>query len=414
LRPLSARGVSPFRQLRGPRRPDPLSARKGLAAVAKKRANGEGSIYQRKDGRWVGQYTVEIPGGRNRREYVYAGTREEARVKLTKAIADRDGGLVYDAGKLTLGEHVDRWLRHSKKDSVKPITYESYSSLARNHIVPALGRIRLKDLTPDRVRAFRTSKLEAGLSRRTVQYLLTLLRQALGQAVEDGLLPRNPAQGVSVKRIGDGEEIPHLAPQQAKALLAAAREERLWALYVLAVHTGLRQGELLALRWADVDLAAGKLSVRRTLSAAKDGPRFTSPKTRKSRRSVGLTGAAVDALVRHRAAQEEERARLGNLWEDGGGGDDLVFRSTTGTPLNRHNLARRSFKPLLGKAGLPDVPFHALRHTAASLLFSRGTHPKMVSEILGHSDVSVTLDTYSHMIPGMHERAVADMEDALS
>jgi integrase len=355
---------------------------------------------------------VETPGGRNRRGYVYAGTREEARVKLTKAIAHRDGGIVYDAGKLTLAEHVDRWLRHSVKDSVKPITYESYSSLARNHIVPALGRNRLKDLTPDRVRAFRTSKLEAGLSRRTVRYLLVLLRQALGQAVEDGLLARNVAQGVKVRQIGDGEEVRYLAPQQAKALLAAAREDRLEALYVLAVHTGLRQGELLALRWADVDLGARKLSVRRTLSSAKTGPRFTAPKTAKSRRTVRITDAAVVALARHGAAQEKERARLGNLWDDSG---DLVFRSTTGSPLNRHNLVKRSFKPLLEKAGLPhSVRFHDLRHTAASLLFSRGTHPKMVQELLGHSDISVTLNTYSHMVPGMDDRVVGDMEDALS
>jgi integrase len=260
--------------------------------VAKnKRANGEGSIYQRKDGRWVGQYTFTTPDGQKKRGYVYAGTREEARVKLTKAIAERDGGPVYDAGKLTLGDHVERWLRHSVRDSVKPITHESYSSLARNHIVPALGRIRLKDLTPDHVRAFRASKLEAGLSRRTVRYLLVLLRQALGQAVEDGLLPSNVAQGVKVKQIGDEEEVRYLSPQQAKALLAAAREDRLEALYVLAVHTGLRQGELLALRWADVDLAAGRLSVRRTLSSAKGGSRFTAPKTAKSRRMVKLTGA---------------------------------------------------------------------------------------------------------------------------
>ena len=203
-----------------------------------KRGNGEGSIYRRKDGRWVGQYTFATPDGQKKRGYVYAGTREETRVKLTKAIADRDGGLAYDAGQLTLGEHVDRWLRHSVKDSVKPITHESYSSLARNHIVPALGRNSLKDLTPDHVRAFRASKLEAGLSSRTVQYLLVLLRQAFGQAVEDGLLPRNVAQGVRVKQIGDGEEVRYFSPEQAKALLAAAREGRLEALYVLAVHTG--------------------------------------------------------------------------------------------------------------------------------------------------------------------------------
>jgi integrase len=289
--------------LRAPKAGSPL-AEKGVSSGGQEQAGERGGQHPPAQGRSAGRPVhLRDPDGQKKRGYVYAGTREEARVKLAKAIAERDGGPVYDAGKLTLGDHVERWLRHSVRGSVKPITHESYSSLVRNHIVPALGRIRLKDLTPDHVRAFRASKLEAGLSMRTVRYLLVLLRQALGQAVEDGLLPRNVAQGVKVKQIDDREEVRYLSPQQAKALLAAAREDRLEALYVLAVHTGLRQGELLALGWAEVDLAAGTLSVRRTLSSAKGGPRFTAPKTAKSRRSVRLAGAAVDALARHRASQ---------------------------------------------------------------------------------------------------------------
>jgi integrase len=319
--------------------------------------------------------------------------------------------LVFKAGRTTVGEHLDRWLEESMKGSVKPVTYENYSQLVRRHVIPALGRTKLKNLTTEHIRRFRRQKLDEGLSTRTVQCLLFLLRKALQQAVEDGLIPRNVAQGVKVSQVGK-EEIRPLSPEQTKGFLEAASGYRFEALYVLAVHTGLRQGELLGLRWEDVDLEARTLCVRRTLSGAEGGrPVFGAPKTAKSRRSVGLTQTAVEALERHRAAQEGERSKLGPLWDK----TELVFRSTTSTPVNRHNLMNRSFKPLLEKSGLPrSTRFHDLRHTAASLLFSQGTHPKLVQEALGHSTITVTLDVYSHMIPGMGDQVVNAMEDALS
>jgi integrase len=241
--------------------------------------------------------------------------------------------------------------------------------------------------------------------------VFVLLRKALVQAVEDGLVPRNVAQGVKVSQVGK-EEVRPLSPEQTRRFLEAAKGNRLEAFYVVAVTRGLRQGELLGLKWEDVDLEARTLSVRRTLSGVEGGrPVFGTPKTAKSRRSVGLTDRAVQALKRHRAAQEEDRRRAGPMWQDSG----LVFRSTTSTPLNRHNVMTRSFKPLLEKAGLPrSTRFHDLRHTVASLLFSQGTHPKYVQELLGHSTIAVTLDVYSHMIPGMGDHVVSVMEDALS
>jgi integrase len=253
-------------------------------------------------------------------------------------------------------------------------------------------------------------KREEGLSGRTVQYLLFLLRKALQQAVNDGLLPHNVAKDVKVRQTQKDEER-HLTPEQVKALLSAARGDRLVALYVLAISTGLRQGELLGLWWEDIDLDTGTLSVRRTLSLGQGGPRFTEPKTAKSRRNIELTAQAIEALKDHRAAQDEEKARLGSLWEE----YNLVFPSVTGTPLRRNNLVRRSFKPLLEKAGLPRTfRFHDLRHTAASILFSQRTHPKIVQELLGHATIAVTLDVYSHMIPGMSAQAARTMEDVLS
>jgi integrase len=207
------------------------------------------------------------------------------------------------------------------------------------------------------------------------------------------------------------DELRYLTPDQAKRLLSSAGGDRLEALYVLAIHTGLRQGELLGLKWEDIDFEAGTLSVKRTLSPAKDGPRFTAPKTKKSRRTVPLTPDAIDALQRHKAMQDKEKCLVEDSWED----SDLVFRSTTGTPIQRNNLVARFFKPLLDKASLPRTfRFHDLRHTAASLLFSRGLHPKIVQELLGHSTIAITLDVYSHMVPGMAAQAAKAMEDALS
>ena len=324
-------------------------------------------------------------------------------------MAQERDGIAPDAGRTTVGEYLGLWLEDSVKTSVKPVTYEGYRQLVRKHLVPSLGRNKLGDLTPEKVRRLRGAKLAEGLSTRTVQYLLVVLRKALQQAVEDGLIPRNAAQGVRVSQTK--EEIRPLSPEQAKILLAAAAGTRLEALYVLAVHTGLRQGELFGLRWEDIDFGAETLSVKRILSGAEGGrPVFGTPKTAKSRRSVKLTAPAVEALLRHREAQDRERATVWSGRED----NRLVFRSTTGTPLNRHNLVRRSFKPLLEKAGLPGIRFHDLRHTCATILLSKGKHPKYVQELLGHATVAITLDTYSHVLPGMDDGLAEAMEDALS
>jgi integrase len=381
-----------------------------VARKYRKNANGEGSVFQRKDGYWVAQYAVTTHGTTKYRQS-YGKTQKEAIQKRDEARTRENSGLVFEAGRTSVGEYLDRWLEESVKGSVKQSTFDSYSMEIRRHVIPAFRRTKLKNLTTDQVRNFRRCKLDEGLSTRTVQYLLFLLRKALQEAVEDGLIPRNVAHGVKVSQVGK-EEVRPLSPEQTNTFLEATSGDRFEALYVLAIHTGLRQGELLGLCWEDVDLDTRTLSVKRTLSGAEGSrPVFGTPKTAKSRRTVGLTGTAVETIERHRVAQEEERSRLGPLWHNTG----LVFRSTTSTPVNRHNLMNRSFKPLLEKAGLPQsTRFHDLRHTAASLLFSQGTHPKLVQEALGHSTIAVTLDVYSHMIPGMGDQVVRAMEDALS
>src|SRR5215212_7338042 len=378
----------------------------------KGRANGDGDAFPRKNkvGK-ITSYRGAYVGPDGKRRYVSGKTKEEARRALRQARANTDQGLFFDADNLKVGEFLDRWLADSVSDTVKATTFERYEQITRLHLKPALGRVRLKALTPAHVRGLYREKLEAGSSARTVRYIHTTLHKALKQAVLDGLIPRNATEAVKPPQ-PTREEMHPLTPEQAKLLLQVAHEsgDRLDALYVLAIHTGLRQGELLGLKWDDVDLDEGSLQVRRTLTITKDGPVFTSPKTSGSRRSVKLTSNAIEVLKRHLERQLGEIDKVGSLWSENG----LIFASETGEPLNRHNLIRRSFKPLLKQAGLPQIRFHDLRHTCATLLLIRNVNPKIVSEMLGHSTIAITLDTYSHVLPNMRNQAAAAMEEALS
>ncbi len=376
--------------------------------MAKKRGNSEGTIYRRKNGGWCAQYTVYTAEGRQRKT-LYGKTRAEVGGKLAKALSDREGGLAFDAGSLTLSTYLDRWLSDSVQGSVRETTYRRYEELARLHIKPTLGRLKLKALTPGHVRGLYREKLDAGLAPRTVNYIHRTLYKALKQAAADGLVPRNVASVVKAPRPAK-KEIHPLDCAQVKALFEAARGDRLEALYVVAVTTGLREGELLGLKWKDVNLEAGTLSVRRSLSYTTKEPIFNNPKNGKGR-SLKLPHAAVDALKRHKAAQNEERLRLGILWED----HDLVFPGQTGKPMRAWSLIGRPFKKLLKRAGLPEkTRFHDLRHTCATLLLSQGVHPKFVQELLGHATISITLDTYSHVLPGMGDQTMVAMENVLT
>jgi integrase len=303
---------------------------------------------------------------------------------------------------------LSRWLEDSVKDTVRNTTYERYEQISRTHIAPMVGGIKLKALSPTHVRGLYKEKLSS-LSPRTVQYIHVTLHKALKQAVGDGLIPRNATEAVKPPQVRR-EEIRPLTPEQVKVLLDAASGDRLEALYVLAIHTGLRQGELLGLKWDDIDLEAGTLQVRRALITGRGGPQLAAPKTKGSRRRVSLTEAAAEALKGHLERQLEEIDRAGSLWQENG----LVFASETGTPLDRRYLTSRRFKPLLKRAGLPHFRFHDLRHTCATLLLTKNVNPKVVSEMLGHSSIAITLDTYSHVLPNMQDSAARALEEALS
>jgi integrase len=370
--------------------------------VSRKRGNGEGSITKRKDdGRWMARYTVHTAAGRKRKT-IYGKTRAEVAEKLAKAVMDRADGLVFDAGTLRIFEYLERWLADSVRGTVRDTTYENYAYLVRKYIVPSLGSVKLKALTPAHVQRFYREQLDSGLAPRTVQYLHTLLRKALKQAVKWGLIPRNVTDAVDAPRPAK-KETKYFSFDQAKAFLKVASEDRFWALYVLALSTGLRRGELLGLRWEDLDLERGVLRVRRSLTP--DVKSYNQPKSAKGRRSVRLTPGAVETLKSHKMNQDREKDCLGSLWQEQG----LIFPSSKGTPFNPSNLLNRSFKPLLRRAGMPKIRFHDLRHTFATLMFSNGEHPKIVQEILGHAQITLTLDTYSHVLPSMQEGAVGRM-----
>jgi integrase len=223
------------------------------------------------------------------------------------------------------------------------------------------------------------------------------------------MVARNVAVLVSPPRV-PRYEISPLSPAQARALLEAATGERFDALYVLALTTGMRLGELLGLRWRAVDLDGGMLQVHYTLLRLTDGLQLREPKTPQSRRRIALTATAIAALRQHRSRQAAQRLRLGSVWDD----RDLVFPNEIGQPIEQSNLLRRSFWPLLEKAGLPRMRFHDLRHTCATLLLRQGVHVKVVSELLGHSSIKITLDIYSHVLPDMQQQAVSAMDTLLA
>jgi integrase len=376
--------------------------------MAKRRGNGEGSITRRKDGLYMARYWVETPKG-SKRKTIYGKKRDEVADKLARALAERADGIAYDDENLTVGEYLNSWLKGSVRGSVRQSTFDRYEIAVRVHIKPALGRVKLKKLSPAHVAGFYQDRLAAGSAPASVNKLHVTLRKALDQAVKWHMVPRNVAEAVKAPRPAP-PEMRTLSAEETRKLIEVARGDKLGALYMLAVHTGMRQGELLALKWQDVDLENAKLSVRRTLTMSNGRILLGELKTKKSRRTIRLTDAAIQALHEHLARQLEGMERLGDAYRDEG----LIFASQVGTPINPTNLRRRSFAALLRRANLPKIRFHDLRHTCATLLLSRNVHPKYVQELLGHANIAITLDTYSHVIPGMGDHAMRAMEDVLS
>ena len=372
--------------------------------AAKRRGNGEGTIYRRDDlGTWCAVLTVD-----GRRKYLYGKTRQDVARKLSAAIEAREKGILVTAPQHPLGRYLDQWLAESVKPRVRPWTFKGYEVLIRLHIKPVIGRVPLQKLTPQHVQRLMNQMIAGGASPKTASYALGTLRTALNEAMRWGVVSRNVAALVRRPRV-DRFEIQPLSPVEARRFLEVASEDRLGSLYSVALTMGLRQGEALGLRWQDVDLDAGLLHVRFQLQRIDgQGLQLVAPKTNQSRRSLAMPPTIVANLRSHKARQAQERLKAGSIWRETG----LVFTTEIGTGLDGPNVTK-AFQRLLAKADLPHRRFHDLRHSCASLLLAQNVAPRVVMEVLGHSQISLTMNTYSHVLPELKREAAVQMEAIL-
>lgn len=377
------------------------------AKKARKRGQGEGSIYKRKDGRWAGVINLGYQDGKLKRKTFYGETREEVRGKLVAALSDQQKGLPVITERQTVAEFLEKWLADVSRPSVRPKTYRFYCDHIRLHIKPALGKKQIEKLTPANVQHFVNDKLQSGLSPQTIRHIIATLRAALSIAVRWQLVYRNVAALVTLPRI-QKQEMKIFTPEQAKAFLESVKGHRLEALFIMALTLGLRRGELLGLHWSDVDFDAATLRVNYGLQRFDGKLHLVEPKTEKSRRVLPLPALLIDALRVHRTRQLEERLALGSNWQESG----FVFASTIGRPLEPRNL-NRTFDALLKNAKLPKIRFHDMRHSCATMLLSQGVPQRTLMEILGHSQISLTMNTYSHVLPEMTRAAIGLMDSVL-
>jgi integrase len=364
-----------------------------------RRGAGEGTIRQRPDGLWEARWRT--PDGR--RHSLYAKTRKLASEKLRAALAAADQGISPPRQQLTVGAWLDLWIATSVAGRLRPRTVESYSMTVRIYLKPAIGKISLAKLQPEHVaRMLRDLTARGDLSPTTVRYACVVLRIALARGLKTGKVGRNVATLVDLPRRARFENRP-LSADQARAFLASVQGDRFEAIYALAIATGMRQGELLALRWADVDLTSGTLTIRNTLQFRTRA--LAEPKTDSAKRTLHVGHEVLNHLREHRRRQVAERLAAGPSWLDG----DFVFTTSHGTTIDSRNLTR-AFQARLVEAGLPRQRFHDLRHACATLLLESGEELGVVSKLLGHSTVSTTLDTYGHLTPGMTRRAAGRMD----
>jgi integrase len=389
-----------------------------------KRGNGEGSIYQMSDGRWRAAVSIGYQGGKPKRKTITAQTRTEVADRLKKVLHDQSRGLNINTDKQTTGQYLDAWLENTARPSIRPKTYRSYEQTVRNHLnktklseadrvklkldsVAGLGAVPLSKLTLQVVQKWMNEKLKAGNSARQVSYCRTVLRIALGEAVKADLIPRNTAALAKPPRVEDREVQP-FTPEEAGRFLAAAKGHRLEALFTCGIAMGLRSGEAAGLRWQDVNLEDGIITVRLAIQRQKGlGLVLVPPKSKKGRRTVELPGVCVAALRRHAELQDLERAVAGSRWIESG----HVFTSGIGTPIDDRKILKE-FNALVSVAKLPKQRFHDLRHLAISLLAAQGVPLKVIADIVGHSDIRLTQNVYQHVFQPA-KRDAADKMDRL-
>lgn len=336
-------------------------------------------------------------------------TRSAVRDRFRGTVGSDAPSQLDEVPELTVGAFLESWLTEIARVTVRSRTYVSYRYVVRFHLTPGLGDLPIALLSPADVQAFLNAKAASGLSPRTVGYLRGVLRGALGHAERTDLVPRNVARLARPPRIPRRRVSP-LSVEQVRAFLAAITGDRLEALYLVALGVGLRQGEILGLRWSDVDLEGGTLTVRHALARIEGRLVLVEPKSVSSRRVVPLPAFVHDALVAHRDRQVAEPLPLRP--DPPAPFSDLVFMTTHGTPLDAITITRR-FQRILADAGLPHQRFHDLRHACATLLLAQGVPARVVMETLGHSEISLTLNTYSHVMPSVGREAAERMDQLL-
>lgn len=372
-----------------------------------------GTIRKRSKKGWTIQWDdPRGPDGKRRqRSKVIYGTRKEAEEALALIEHQIRTGEYVEPSRMTLAALLERWLKDSASSRVSPKTFQEYERMIRNHIVPALGSLQVQRITPMQIQAFYSKVLECGrldgkggLSPRSVLHIHALLHRVFSQAVRWQILPRNPVDAVDPPRV-PRTEMKSLSVEEISVLLEAARDTTLFLPIAIALGTGLRRGEVLGLRWSSVDLEGGSLAVTRSIEQTKAGIRAKAPKTHRSLRPVKMPASLVKIL---RTAKAERMLKAGPDFSD----EDYICLREDGSLWPPDVLSHR-FTDLIRTLDITQVRFQDLRHTFATLSLQQGIHPKVVSEMLGHSSVNITLDTYSHVMPDMQEQAAARIDEIL-
>jgi integrase len=356
--------------------------------------------------------------GKLKRAYFYGKTRQDAADQLAHALSDLGRGTFVATQKLTLGQWLETWLQEYKRPKVRPLTFDNYERILRCHLIPALGHLSLKELRTEHIQRAYNERRQAGLSSGSIRVIHAVLHGALKQAMKNHLVLRNVTEAVTAPSARTRTMHP-LSLQEVRHFLSAIADHRLFPAILLGLSTGVRRGELLALRWHDIDLQQGLIQIRQTLARARvhgtheDGNKtqliFQEPKTGQSRRTIPIPADIVEELQRQKARQAQERLLLGQAYEDHG----LVFCSAVGSPLEPVGFYR-GFVRLIQQAGLLARRFHDARHTFATLMLELGESPKTVQTMLGHTTITTTLDIYSHVSLDLEKRAVAKLNEALS
>lgn len=382
-----------------------------------------GHLERRSDKSW----TIVIDVGRDpttgKRKRIYRafrGTKREAEKEMARLIAELEKGTYVEPSKLTFGDYLKEWLKNREHDNLSPTTLRRYSQIVELRLIPKLGMLPLEKLRPIHIQKFMRDVAEEGrldgkttpLSYDSLRYHYRVLHKALEDAVKMQLLPFNPADAVTIPKppqeLDDEpkEEIQVLTAEQVEIMLEAAKITPYYHLLFVAVRTGLRRGELLGLRWQDIDLKAGKLSVKRALAyTPQKGKFFKLPKNKKSRRTIDISREVIEVFKDLKKKQAEAKLFYGQYYKDHG----LVFCQPDGTPMHP-DTPSSWFPEFLQRIGLPRLNFHCLRHTHASLLLQAGVDIKVISERLGHSSIRITYDLYAHLMPGMQKEAVNKLE----